>query len=192
MGALTGHTIATSYGDVLQLGNAGAGVPAALQQIQDGLGNNSGMFLSATQIGIGGNDTGLKRVAAGVAAMTDGGATNLAWLQEAGYGALAAPFTSITNALAVTNLSFTVKAGRSYQINGVLQVSNSLSTEGSQFDFAGGSASATTFFMAANNIGTVVVGTVTSTTLAGIINYSTNTGTDYIVLIGYLKVNVAG
>jgi len=181
-----------TYGDLVQLNNGGAGIPAALQRLQDGLGTNTGLALSTTQIGIGGTDLGLKRLAAAVAAVTDGGATNLGWLQEAGYAALAANFTDAIGTLINTNLSFTVIAGRSYQISGLLQVSNSLAADGSQFNFAGGACTATTFFMACNNIGSVVAGTVTSTTLAGVINYTTNTGTDYLVLSGYLKVNAGG
>jgi hypothetical protein len=42
------------------------------------------------------------------------------------------------------------------------------------------------------NFGTVVAGTVVSTTLAGVINYTTITGIDYIVLTGFLKVNAGG
>jgi hypothetical protein len=192
MAGLTGLLPKNTYQDLIQLNNGGTGVPATLQRLQDGLGNNTGMALSTTQIGIAGTDVGIKRLAALVAAMTDGGGTNLGWLQEAGYAALAAPFTRALATLAVTNLSIPVIAGRSYQISGVLQVSNSTATEGSQFDFAGGSCSATTFFMAFNNVGAVVAGTVTSTTLAGVLNYTTNTGTDYIMLAGYLKANLGG
>jgi len=192
MAGLTGTQPKNTYGDLLQCNNGGAGVPATLTRVQDGLGVNSGLSVSQQQIGVAGTDVGIKRLVAAVAAMTDGGNTNLGWLQEAGYGALANDFTNATAALANTNLSFTVIAGRSYQIAGLLQVRNSAATEGIQIDFAGGAATATTFMMAANAIGSVVTGTLSSTALAGVINYSTLTGTDFIVLSGYLKVNAAG
>src|SRR5438105_531667 len=117
MAGLTGLQPKNTYGDLVQLNNAGAGVPATLQRVQDGLGNNTGLALSATQAGIGGTDVGLKRIAALVAAMTDGGATNLGWLLEAGYACLAANFTNATAVMAATNLLFNVIAGRSYQIS---------------------------------------------------------------------------
>ena len=193
MATLTGTLPKNTYGDVVQLGNGGAGVPATLQQAQDGLGNNTGLFLSTTQIGLGGSDIGVKRVAAGVAAITDGGGTNLAWLQEVGYACLAGNFTKANATVGATNLSFLVKAGRSYQINGVFQVSNSTAGEGCKFDFAAGGCSATTFFMASNAVGgTAVAGTILSTTLAGTINYTSLTGTSYLMLMGFLKVNAAG
>jgi hypothetical protein len=46
--------------------------------------------------------------------------------------------------------------------------------------------------VAANAIGSVTPGTVASTSLAGVINYTVITGTDYVVLTGFLKVNAAG
>ncbi len=192
MAGFTGLLPKNTYGDLIELNNGGAGIPATLTQLLDGLGNTTGIGLSATQIGIAGTDLGIKRVAAGVAAMTDGGGTNLAWLQEAGYACLAAPFTNATAVLGATNLVFTLKAGRSYQISGILQVSNSTAGEGVQIDFSTGGASATTFFMAAQTVGTVVAGTVVSTALATVLNWTTITGTDYIILMGFMKVNVAG
>lgn len=191
MGALTGHTPASTYQDILQAGNAGVGVPAALQQIQDGLGNNTGLFLSQTQIGLGGNDIGIKRLAAAHAQLTDGGAGK-GFLQSAGDVALNGGFTNSNGTLTATALSVTVAAGRSYIICGMLQVSNTTASEGFKCDFAGGAASATTFFMAATTVGSVVAGTVVSTALNGLINWTTVTGTDYIFLQGYLKVSGGG
>lgn len=126
-----------------------------------------------------------------VIANTDG--TTAGWMQNtAGEAALNANFTNATATLAATNLSWNVQAGRSYRIFGVLQVSNSTAGEGVQIAFDGGSATATTFFAAASAIGTVTPVAVVSTTLAGVINYSSITGTDYIIITGYLKVNAAG
>lgn len=192
MAGLTGSTPSSTYGDLLNAGNAGSGVPSSLQQIIDGLGNNTGLFLSTTQIGIGGSDIALKRLAAGVATLTNG-SSGTGWLQNpAGEGALAAAFTDATGTLAATNLSFTVIAGRSYRITGAFQVSNTLAADGFQMDFGGGACSATTFWMAASNIGSVVAGTVVATALTTVLNYTTTTSTDYILLNGYLKVNAGG
>lgn len=121
------------------------------------------------------------------------GSANGGWFQNTGgEGALASNFTNATATMAATNILFNVIAGRSYRITGILQVSNSTAAEGVQIDFNGGTATATTFFMAAQSIGSVVVGTVVSTALAGVINYTTITGTDYIELNGYIKVNAGG
>ncbi len=138
-------------------------------------------------------DVQIMRIAVGVLDVTGAFGVGGGWIRNnAGEGALASAFTDATGTLAVTNLLFNVIAGRSYRITGCLQVSNSLAADGVQLNFAGGTASATTFFMTATNIGSVVAGTVVSTTLAGVINYTTVTGTDYILLNGYLKVNAGG
>lgn len=141
-------------------------------------------------------DTGLARAVAGVVQPTTGGATG-GWLQNtAGEAALNAAFTDATGTLAVTNLSRTLIAGRSYRIHGVLRVSNSLAADGVKIDFNGGTATITAgdFFIGAAAIGlgtTVAVATV-STTLAGVINYSTITGTEFIVLDGFIRCLAGG
>ncbi len=140
--------------------------------------------------GLGGAlDCDITRIVAGVL----GGSSVGTWYQNtAGEACLSAPFTNNTATLAVTNLSRTVKAGRSYRIEGILQVSNSTGTEGAQIAFDGGNATATTFFMSASMVGTNVAGAQVSTSLAGVINYTTVTGTDYIILRGFLKANAGG
>jgi hypothetical protein len=164
MAGLSGLLPKNTYGDLLQAGNSGAGVPSSLQQISDGLGNLTGLRLSTTQ----------------------------GWMQNAFSAALASGFTDATGTLAATALSVTLLAGRSYAIQGCFQVSNSLAADGFQCSFNGGTATATTFFMSAAVVGSVVAGTVVSTTLAGVINWTTTTATDYILLSGYLKVNAGG
>lgn len=115
------------------------------------------------------------------------------WIQNTGgEAALANPFTNATAVMANTNIQFTVIAGRSYRIEGILQVSNTTAGEGVQIDFNGGSATATTFFAAVTSTGTVVAGTPSSTSLAGVINFTSITGTDYININGYIKVNAGG
>jgi hypothetical protein len=139
-------------------------------------------------------DTAIGRVAAGVVGPYSGSSgTAKGWLQNsAGEAALAANFTNATATLNNTNLSLTVIAGRSYRIEGILQVSNSVAGEGCQFDFNGGAATATTFWIAADSTGTNTPGTVVATALNGAINFSSVTGTNYIRVRGYLKCNAAG
>lgn len=137
-------------------------------------------------------DIGLSRLAAGVAKVNDG-STGSGWLQNtAGEASLTTAFTRSDTTLTNTALSLTVIAGRSYRVTGCLQVSNSTATEGVKFDFAGGTATATTFFAGAYAAGSVTAGTVTSVSLAGVINYSVITGTDLVYFFGFLKVNAGG
>lgn len=105
---------------------------------------------------------------------------------------LAAAFTNATAALTATNLSCTLVAGRSYRIEGVLQASNSTAAEGLQFDFGGGAATATTFFVAAQAVGSVTAGTLSATSLTGAMSYTVVTGTDYVLVSGFIKVNAGG
>jgi hypothetical protein len=126
------------------------------------------------------------------------GLTNLqdsvnGWIQNtAGEAALASNFSKANATLGSTNLSLTFVAGRSYRIEGYLIVSNSTAGEGSQFDFNGGTATITTFDVAFNAVGTNTPGTVVSTTLAGVVNYTSITGTNRIFVRGYAKVNAGG
>lgn len=138
-------------------------------------------------------DVSLYRLAGDVWGVGSGNISGAGWMQiTAGEAALAAPFTNATAVMANTNISFNVIAGRSYRIEGILQVSNSTAGEGVQIDFNGGSATATTFFAAVTSTGTVVAGTLSSTSLAGVINFTSITGTDYIAINGYIKVNAGG
>lgn len=72
MSALTGNPIKNSYGDVLQLGNAGAGVPSSPQVVQDGLGNNTGLVVWTGGIGVGATDCLLSRDAGNILAQRNG------------------------------------------------------------------------------------------------------------------------
>ncbi len=109
-----------------------------------------------------------------------------------GDAALAANFTDALGVLLPTHLAFNLVAGKSYRIEGYLIVSNSLAADGSQFDFAGGTATATTFNAALQAVGSVVAGTIVSAALATVLNFTTNTGTDRIFINGYIKVNAGG
>ncbi len=48
--ALTNTPIQNTYGDVLQLGNSGAGITAPVQTVRDGLGNTTALQLSTTTV----------------------------------------------------------------------------------------------------------------------------------------------
>lgn len=129
---------------------------------------------------------------AGILACKINGAAG-GWFQNTGgEGALAAAFTKANATFGNTNLSYTLIAGRSYRIRGVLQVSNSTAGEGAKIDFNGGTATATTFFVTAQTVGTNTPGTVTATALATALNWPSVTGTNYVYLDGYIKVNAAG
>jgi hypothetical protein len=161
------------------------------------LGNSADTMLvsasNSTAVGNGATITASNQMVFGNSSVTQ--VVINGWIQNTnGAAALAANFTNNTATLAAhnTNLSFTVLAGRSYRIKGYLQVSNSTAAEGIQFDFGGGSVTATTFFVTGQAIGSVTAGTVVSTSLTGPISYSVVTGTDYIEVNGYLKVNAGG
>jgi hypothetical protein len=141
MASLTGHTIATTYGDVLQLGNAGAGVVAIPKQLQDGLGNNTGL-----SVGTG-------------------------WIASAVAGnGTARLTTSPTNATVtpvnLTDLTMNLLANRKYFGEVVIFANNSTGAEGLAFTFAGtvGVTSVEFGFLATPPGATL--GTVTSTALA--------------------------
>ena len=114
------------------------------------------------------------------------------WTMETGGATLNADFTSTSDVMANTALSQTVVAGRSYEVRACLQISNTTATDGIKFDFAGGTATATTFFAGVTFIGSVTAGTVASVALATDLTATVVTGTDYAVVTGYLKVNAGG
>jgi len=138
-------------------------------------------------------DCSIYRVAPKVMALGPGNNSAVtSWLQTAGECALASAFTDATGTLTATNLSRTLIAGRSYLIEGYLIVSNSTAADGSQFNFNGGNCTISTFDVAFTTEGSVVAGTLASTTLAGVLNYTTNTGTDRVFVKGYIKVANGG
>lgn len=183
----------TAGANALILYNAGSTVGAGFRSADCALGSAYHVtWMSGAVWYVGSPDTGMKRAAAGVIQSSDGG-SGKGWFQNyAGEASLASNFTKANATLGNTNLSVTLIAGRSYRIEGYLIVSNSTTTEGVQFDFNGGSATATTFDVAFSAVGSVTPGTVASTSLAGVLNYSVVTGTDRIFVKGYIKVNGGG
>lgn len=139
-------------------------------------------------------DIGLVRSGASTFSLVkDGSGTPGGMIQNTGgESALASAFTNATATFASTNLSLTFPAGRSFRIEGYLIISNSTATEGAQFDFNGGTATATTFDVAFSAVGSVTPGTVASTSLSGVLNYTVVTGTDRVFVRGYIKVNAGG
>ncbi len=116
------------------------------------------------------------------------------WIQNsAGEAALSSSYTNATATLTNSNLSLTVIAGRSYRIEGILQISNTVAGEGFQIDFNGGAATATTFWVAAEVIGaSTPLNFASATSLSDAMTLATVTGTVYVRINGYLKANAGG
>lgn len=165
MAGLTGLLPKNTYGDLIQLNNAGAGVTAAPRQMQDGLGNNTGLNVGS------------------------------AWCQfPAGRARLTSSPTNITNAPAnLADLTLTLLAGRKYFGQLVLFAQNSTVGEGLQFDLAGGSATMTSVQFGLVPGPGITAGVVQSTALATALTATsvTTTAVAYIIPIG-LVVNLAG
>lgn len=179
----TGNDINVLFGGSSNVASFGLG----------GIQTYSGFVGNYLFFGAGASSGAFQTTAPGVAHMTGAGASGLGWLQNsAGEAALASNYTNSTATFSNTALSFTVIAGRSYRIEGYIIASNSAAAEGVQFDFNGGSATATTFDISTTDIGSNVLGSAVSTSLAGVINYTTVTGSNKIWFRGYLKVNAGG
>lgn len=88
----------------------------------------------------------------------------------------------VTNATAtfsnLTGISCNLLAGRKYTGKLIIKCNNSTAAEGIKLDFAGGTATVSEFWAATAQIvgGTDVLGTSISTSLAGVINFTTITG----------------
>jgi hypothetical protein len=182
-----------SYFGVASGGGQGAilGFGSALD-----LANTWQVAWSSTADAAGTLDTGMKRVAAGVAAPSDGGA-GAGWLQNTpGRARNTADVTNATVTFAnLADLTLTLKAGRKY--TGVLRLlcNDSVAADGVKLDFNGGTATMTAF--AAGVVGNVqgaTAGTTVSTSLAGAVNFTamSGTGTHYIDVAVTLVVNAAG
>lgn len=122
-------------------------------------------------------DTGFERLAAGVAASTDtaGGA---GWIQnKAGRCFLASDYTNATASFtSITGCSITVKSGRKYTFRAVLFAADSVAGEGAQFNFNGGTATATDFRVHCTLHDTALLQSVQATALATAFTQATMTG----------------
>lgn len=178
--------------NVIALGNTTHNIGATGISANRARGITYGFSPAGTAAGL---DVGWESPATGVMAATDGlGNNNIAgWATDTGPISLASNFTDALGTLlntALVNANF--KSGRSYQIDGLLIVSNTTAADGFQCDFGGGTLTATTFQISLNAVGSDVAGTVVGTSLTTKLNYTTITGTNYIWVKGYLKVNAVG
>ena len=57
MASLEGRSVASSYKDLLQVSNSNSGIDGTARIVSDGEGTNSNLYLSTTQVGIGGQPT---------------------------------------------------------------------------------------------------------------------------------------
>ena len=57
MSALTGNNVKDTYQGLLKLANSATGITSNLQYVQDGLGNNTPLQMSQTEINISGSLT---------------------------------------------------------------------------------------------------------------------------------------
>lgn len=100
--------------------------------------------------------------------------------------------TSFVN---LSDLSRTLVSGRKYFGRLSMKCNNTAATEGIKFDFNGGTATMTNFWAAGGVLasgGTDVIGTTTSTSLAGVINFTTLTGETGIVIEFSMVCNAGG
>lgn len=97
MAALTGHTIASTYKDVLQLSNNNAGLASGMPTVSDGAGYASPLKLSQTQISLNGSIFPTDLGTSGYVLTTNGAGT-LSWAAVSGGGSVTADsVTTFTN-----------------------------------------------------------------------------------------------
>lgn len=146
---------------------------------------------SAAQIGIGGAVDSARLL------KINGDTASTGWIQQqAARSRVTADATKTDTTFAnLTDLSLTLTAGRMYTGRLVIKCVNSTATEGIKFDCNGGSATMTNFWAGAGILasgGTDVVGTNISTSLAGVINFTTFTGESVVVIELSMVVNAGG
>lgn len=106
---------------------------------------------------------------------------------------LTADVTNATGTLAnLTALSQTLSAGTAYTFHIAFRTSNSLAADGLKFDFAGGTATATTFWARCDIKDTALLFTGTSTAIGTDILAATATGESALICEGYFLVNAGG
>lgn len=97
MAALTGHTIASTYKDVLQLSNNNTGLASGMPTVSDGAGYASPLKLSQTQISLNGSTFPTDLGTSGYVLTTNGAGT-LSWAAASGGGSVTADsVTTFTN-----------------------------------------------------------------------------------------------
>lgn len=165
MAGLTGLLPKNTYGDLIQANNAGAGIPAVLQGLQDGLGNTTGLSLSRT--------TGLL-----VSSLT---------------GRLTSSPTNATAVMSnLTDLGLTLVAGNKYVGQVVLFANNSTGAEGLAFDLNGGGATMTSIefgFMGTPLGATLGTGSSTALGTAVTVTVASTSDVAYCIAIGLVCAN---
>lgn len=102
--------------------------------------------------------------------------------------ALASAFTKSNATLGNTALAIALEAGKTYKIEGLLEISNSVAGEGAKFNFNGDTNLTATKFFATIHGAT----DVSATSLSGSLVYATVTGTVYLWIRGVIVVNAGG
>lgn len=156
----------------------------------------SGVGYGLGNIG-GGLDVNLYKVATSILGIGTNGTTPNGWFNYGGTARIAADATNATATMAVLTLSQNppLIAGRKYIGEMNIKCVNSTATEGIQFDFAGGSATFTSFIAGASVFasgGTDVVGTNISTSNATALTFTTLTGETWILIKFSFVCNAAG
>lgn len=100
--------------------------------------------------------------------------------------------TTTSTTMATTGLSVTLLAGKSYQFQAELFLSDSTSVDGAKIDFAGGTATATTFRAQVTAFDTALNLSSQPTALNTVASASTFTGAGAFEVHGYIKVNAGG
>lgn len=139
-------------------------------------------------------DTSLTRTAGNVVKFGDGQG-GIGWFTYAGVQRVTGDVTNATATMSnITGLSVTLIAGRKYVGQMIVYASNSQASEGLQFDFNGGTVTATSFV--AGVVGTPVgatIGTAYVTALATALTVTTATTGDIAYLVTFeIVVNAGG
>lgn len=140
---------------------------------------------------------GLSLAAQNVLVIGSGAAQSRAgWLQWSGQARMTADATNATTTFSnLTGLTISnLQAGRKYTGTMRIKCNNSVSIDGAKFDFNGGSATMTSFWAAASAAAATAptIGANSSTSLAGVINYTAITGETYLEFSISFVVNGAG
>ncbi len=149
---------------------------------------------SSTTSNNGAVDTSLVRAAPKVWAATDGVASNGGWLQQgAGDKRVTASVTESVAALAnISDLTCTLIAGRKYAFTLYLFVNQSVGADGLQFDFNGGTATATDFVAHAKITKNSLLTAAQVTALNAVVSAAFANGDYFVEVYGHLVCNAAG
>jgi hypothetical protein len=100
--------------------------------------------------------------------------------------------TITTDVFANTLLDVVGDTDGSYIVSGLLVVSNTVAQDGVQFDFNGGDLVASIFEMRTISQGSNSIQSAGANALDGVLSYTSITGTNRVLVTGYLKVSAGG